>query len=247
MIVKVVNGFDLHVYGQVLRVIEADEMKISPDAFDLNQLLLNEPRGNKYMNLLTFWETPLLIHVTLASVNGIENETILLKVFLRALLDRNRIKTESEYNIKINDSVKTFKHQELNTTALFEVERNGTDYTINHKRIKTVETDLQLEIYNISAIKEEINKHTDSNYDYLVLEHDPQHIAANRNGDILAHPVLEVLSLLNHKFEWNEISIFNGVDISIQDDRLGHPYHLISNSQFYVDDTDIYQQGFVIK
>src|SRR5699024_27760 len=155
MIVKVVNGFDLQVYGQVLRVNEADEMKISPDAFDLNQLLLNEPRGNKYMNLLTFWETPLLIHVTLASVNGIENETILLKVFLRALLDRNRIKTESEYNIKINDSVKTFKHQELNTTALFEVERNGTDYTINHKRIKTVETDLQLEIYNISAIKEE--------------------------------------------------------------------------------------------
>ncbi|WP_020006314.1 hypothetical protein [Salinicoccus albus] len=247
MIVKVVNGFDIHIYGQVLRIIEFDEMKVSPDGFDLNQLLLNEPRGNKYMNLLTFKETPSLIHVTLASVTGVENEDILLKVCLRALLDRHRIKTESEYSIKINGSVKTFKHQELNTTALFEVKHNGTDYTINHKRIKTVETDLQLEIHNISAIKEEINKQTDSNYDYLVLEHDTQHIAANRNGDILAHPVLEVLSLLNHKFEWHEISIFNGADISIQDGRLGHPYHLISNSQFYVDDTDIYQQGFVIK
>lgn len=247
MIAKVVNGFDIHVYGQVLRVVEADELKAGVDGFDLSLLLLNEPRGNKYMNLLTFKEESSMINVTLDSVTGIDNEDILLKVFLTSLLDRNRIETADEYSVKTSDSVKIFKHQELKASSLFEVTNNGDDYTINHKRIKIIETDLDLEISNINVIKEAVKNQVDSNCDYLILARDGKHLAANHNGDVLSYPILEVISLLKHEFDQDQISCFNGADISVQDGRLVHPYHLISNSQFYVDDTDIYEKGFVIK
>src|SRR5699024_12486391 len=104
-----------------------------------------------------------------------------------------------------------------------------------------------MDIQYITSIKKEIEKLNDSTYDYLVLSNDGKHATANKNNDILPYPIIEVISLFDRELGTERTTTLNGDDIKIQNGRFEHAYQLISNSQFYIDHTDIYTEGFVIK
>ncbi|AKG74951.1 hypothetical protein [Salinicoccus halodurans] len=249
MIVKTVNSYDIHIHGQLLRVIEKNELRAGPEGFDVKKLLLNEPRGSKYMNLLIFHEDEITggLTVTLDSITGIENEDVLLKSFVSSLVDRGRIEKKESYSLDFNGRTKKYGQNELIETPLYEVGLTDGLYEVNHKKIKLVETGLHMDIQYITSIKKEIEKLNDSTYDYLVLSNDGKHAAANKNNDILPYPIIEVISLFDRELGTERTTTLNGDDIKIQNGRFEHAYQLISNSQFYIDHTDIYTEGFVIK
>src|SRR5699024_12333110 len=68
-----------------------------------------------------------------------------------------------------------YEHEGLEKTPLYEV--TGVDglYNANGKKLKLMETDLRMDIQNITAIKDEIENQNDGSYDYLVLQNDGKH------------------------------------------------------------------------
>ena len=54
MITKIINSYDIHINGQLLRVVEAGELLADAGSFNSKNMLLNEPRGNKYVNLVVY-------------------------------------------------------------------------------------------------------------------------------------------------------------------------------------------------
>lgn len=249
MIAKIVNSYDIHVHGQGLRVVEKSELRAEPEGFKVKELLLNEPRGSKYMNLLIFHEEEDsgTLEVTLDSIIGIENKDILLKSFIASLVDRGRIVKRDRYTVDINGVMKTYDWEGIDETALYEIVEVEDLYKINQKRLKLIDSELRLDVQNITSIKKEIEKLNDDTYDYLILNNEGKHAVANKNNDILPYPIIEVISLLNKEAGPEGITTLNGDDIKIQNGKFKHTYQLISNSQFYIDHTDIYTEGFVIK
>ncbi|WP_017549809.1 hypothetical protein [Salinicoccus carnicancri] len=248
MIVKTVNSYDIHVYGQVLRVVGRSELEAGPDGFDVAELMLNEPRGSKYMNLLTFHENDNgSLEISIDSANGIENRGILVKSFLSSLVDRGRIAVRGSYSVDIEGEVVVYDHEGLEETPLYDVADDRGLYIVNGKRLKLAATGMILEIQNITGMKEEIENLNDGTYDYLVLHNDGKHTVANESNDILPYPIIEVVSLLDGISCGGRMTTLNGEDIKIQNGSFPHRYQLVANSQFYIDSTDIYREGFVIK
>jgi len=248
MIVKTVNSYDIHIHGQILRVAERSELGAAPDGFEVKELLLNEPRGSKYMNLLTFHEKDSGdLEISIDSAAGIENGEILVKSFLSSLIDRGRIAGRNRYSVNFDGEMAVYEPEGLEKTPLYEV--TGVDglYNANGKKLKLMETDLRMDIQNITAIKDEIENQNDGSYDYLVLQNDGKHAVAKKNNDILPYPIIEVISLLDDISGCGRMTTLNGEEIKIQNDRFLHRYQLVANSQFYIDSTDIYRKGFVIK
>lgn len=248
MIVKTVNSYDIHIHGQVLRVVESSELRAAPEGFGVKELLLNEPRGNKYMNLLTFREEDSgCLEISIDSAAAIENRGILVKSFLSSLVGRGRITGRDRYSVNFNGELEVYDHDGLEETPLYEVTEVAGLHKANGKILKLAETGLRMDIQDITAIKEETENQNDGTYDYLILHNDGKHAVANKNNDILPYPIIEVISLLDSVSGGGNMTTLNGCNIKIQNDRLLHRYQLVANSQFYIDNTDIYREGFVIK
>ena len=82
---------------------------------------------------------------------------------------------------------------------------------------------------------------------YLVLVNQDKHITVNEDRVILAYPVSEAVSVLNHIYKQEKITALNTAEVEIVGGQYTLEHHLISNSQFYIDDADIYSKGFVIQ
>lgn len=248
MIKKIINSYDIHINGQLLRVVEAGEFKVSAAPFNSKKLLLNEPRGNKYINLITYREnlTSDILEVTLDSSDSIDNEELLLKSFVKSLIDRKRIEEKGYYSLMLDDKKKIYKNDELYSSALYNITQENDVYSVNDKTLKIVETELKIEVNNLTEIKNFI-KDIEGEFGYLVLYNNGQFISVNKNGSIIPYPVIEVISLLNEIYKEAKLTSLTGEEIEITNKQLAYRYFLVSNSQFYIDDTDIYEEGFIIK
>lgn len=248
MITKVINSYDIHVNGQVLRIVDRNELRVDTPPFKTKELLLKEPRGNKYMTLVTFDDhsTRGTLDITLDGANIINNKDILLKAFVASLVERRRVETQEEYRLSLQEEEIIYRYDELDAAILYKVESRGGFYSVNDKKLKIRKTNLELEINNITLLKKEAYEQNDAMNDYLILYNDGKHIVVNRNNDIIPYPVVEVLSLLAHTKKECSTTL-TGHHAGIHKDRFKFEYYLISNSQFYIDDTDIYDEGFIIK
>lgn len=88
MIRKVVNSYDLHVHGQLMRVVHGNEVRYTTGGYDVQELLLNEPRGSKYMNLVIYEFSGEKLHVTIKTHSGVHNSGVLIKGLIRTLIER---------------------------------------------------------------------------------------------------------------------------------------------------------------
>lgn len=249
MITKIINSYDIHINGQLLRIVEAGELAVDVEPFKSKSLLLNEPRGNKYVNLITYKESSDkdFLEITLDSANIIDNKDILFKAFIASLVDRRRIKQQKEYHLSLQDEEMTYSHDELNTSYLYEIKNNKNSLLVNDKKVKLQETELALEVNNLSVIKETIGKIQREDIDYLVLYNKGVHISVNKNNDIIPYPITEVISILNQEYKGEKLKTLSNKIVEINNNKFDYNYRLISNSQFYIDDTDIYNEGFIIK
>lgn len=249
MITKIINSYDIHINGQLLRIVEQGELSVDVGAYKSKSLLLNEPRGNKYVNLITYKENSErdLLEVTLDSINIIDNKDILLKSFIASLVDRKRIQQQYQYHLSLDDEQLIYRNDELSGSFLYEVENSQDFFLVNDMKIKLHETDLVLEVNNLSVIKEAILDIQREEVDYLVLYNEGVNISVNRNNDIIPYPILEVISSLNKVYQGETLRTLNNETVEINDNKFNYIYRLISNSQFYIDNTDIYKEGFIIK
>ncbi|MFD1067978.1 hypothetical protein [Oceanobacillus locisalsi] len=245
MISKVINSYDIHINGQQLRIIEKSELETALQGYENRALMRNEPRGSKYVHLLIFQWNDNVLEVDLHENESVDNENILLKSLILSLVDRGRINQKESYSVRYNDQIYEYRHDCLTTEKLPEVAKQQNIYLVNDKKISVDEVDIELEIKNITTIKEYIRSKKDGDSDYLVLKQGEKQVVANKNGDILAYPIIEVMAVLAKQFSQEIITFFTGLKIRAEDMQLH--YYLISNSQFYIDHTDIYSQGFVIK
>lgn len=249
MIVKTVNTYDIQINGQLLRIADQAELKVDIPPYKIKNLLLNEPRGNKYVNLITYninCEEQIL-EVFLDTSNIIDNRDILLKSFIASLVDRGRINKKMMYQLRLDGEDILYKHDELQISSLFEAHNSGEFYTINDKKLKIEETVLNLEVNNLTEIKSSILEIYQADLDYLILYNSGIFAIVNKNGDIIPYPVIEVISLLYKKYKGEELTGLTGNNIEINNNSFLYKYYLIANSQFYIDDTDIYSEGFIIK
>src|SRR5699024_11915822 len=98
-----------------------------PISYKIKNLLLNEPRGNKYVNLITYninCEEQIL-EVFLDTSNIIDNRDILLKSFIASLVDRGRINKKMMYQLRLDGEDILYKHDELQISSLFEAHNSG--------------------------------------------------------------------------------------------------------------------------
>lgn len=246
MISKIINSYDIHVHSQQLRIVEQGELSVNVEGFNNKNLLLNEPRGNKYVNLLIYKIDKNTIDVELESFSTIDNIELLLKAFISSLLDRYRISKQDNYQVKLEGQLLTLKHAELSKMRLPNVKQQDNIFTVNDKKIIVEETDLDLTIDNISNIKGMAAGLRQEYYDYLVLKGRDAHVVFNQDQVIKAYPVLEIVSILRNIYGEKDITSFNGWTVHV-DHEIPIEYYLIANSQFYIDDTDIYHKGFIIK
>lgn len=249
MITKIINSYDIHINGQLLRIVEQGELAVDVPPFKSKSLLLNEPRGNKYVNLLAYRETtsPDKLEVTLDSVNIIENKDVLLKSFIASLIDRKRIKKQEKYYLSLQDAQLTYSNDELSVSSLYEVQDREDFFLVNGMKLKLQETNLELEVKNLSEIKRAIEIIERADADYLVLYNKGIHISVNKNNDIIPYPIVEVISVLNSVYKRETLMTLSNNSVEINDGKFNYEYYLISNSQFYIDDKDIYNEGFIIK
>lgn len=249
MIVKTINTYDIQINGQLLRIADQAELKVDIPPYKNKNLLLNEPRGSKYINLITYnvSRDEEVLEVFLDTSNGIDNKDILLKSFIVSLVDRGRINKKMMYQVRLDGENILYNHDELQISSLFEVHNSGEFYTINNKKLKVEETVLNLEVNNLAEIKSSILEIYQPDLDYLILYNSGIFAIVNKNGDIIPYPVIEVISLLYKKYKGEELTDLTGNNIKINNNSFLHKYYLIANSQFYIDDTDIYEEGFIIK
>lgn len=245
MISKVINSYDIHINGQQLRIIEKSELETILQGYENKELMCNEPRGSKYVNLLIFQWSNDVLDVELYRNESVDNVSVLLKGCISSLVDRGRLTQKESYFVRYNGQMYEFQHDFLTTEKLPEVAKQQNVYLVNGKKIRVYEVDMELKIKNITAIKNYIHSKQDGNSDYLVLKQGEKQVVANQKGDILAYPIVEVIAILSKEFFQEVITSFNGVKLYAGDFQFN--YYLISNSQFYIEHTDIYAKGFVIK
>lgn len=246
MISKVINSYDIHINTQQLRIVEKNELAVNIEGYDNRELLVNEPRGSKYVNLLVYEVAGNMIEVNIESFSSIDNIEILLKGFVSSLIDRYHIIQKSVYQLKCNDKLYELRSEELSAVRLPKVEQKNNAFIVNNSVIRVEETSLDLTIKNIGNIKNAFKEIDDKNYDYLVLKGPDTHVVINQNQIIIGYPVLEVVSVLNNVYKKTKITAFNGLSIDVEEE-MHFDYYLISNSQFYIDQTDIYGRGFIVK
>lgn len=249
MITKTINSYDIHINGQLLRIVEQGELAVDVPPYKSKSLLLNEPRGNKYVNLITYRQNTSTdtLEVTLDSVNIIDNKDVLLKSFIASLVDRKRIKELEAYYLSLQEDQLTYGNDELNVSSLYEVQNREDFFLVNGMKLKLQETNLELEVKNLSAIKSAIGKIQRADADYLVLYNKGIHISVNKNNDIIPYPIVEVISVLKNVYQGETLMTLSNNNVEINNGKFKYEYYLISNSQFYIDDTDIYNEGFIIK
>lgn len=243
MIRKVINSHDIHINGQLLRIVHQDELQGIVEGYDNVDLLLNEPRGSKYVNLIIHDSE---LNVEMHSGSVIDNKDMLLKVFLCSLLERGSISRAEAYHIHEGDARYTYSHEDLGHEVIHEVTEDASIHHVNGKRVAVEAVDFELSIENIAAVKEYVKAVEDFS-GYKVLVHKDMHAVINEEKVIIAYPVSEVVSVLNRHFGKREIRTLNSSLIKVQGDRFRFRHFLISNSQFYIDDSDIYSKGFVIR
>lgn len=248
MITKIINSYDIQINGQLLRVVEAGELKVSAAPFNSKTLLMNEPRGNKYINLITYRENPEsdILEITLDGSDIVDNKEILLKSFVQSLVDRKRIKERENYPLLLDGKELAYRNEDLCSSLLYEINQNNDIYSVNDKTLKIVETELEIEVNNLTGIRDLIEE-IEHNFDFLVLYNKEKCISVNKNGRIIPYPVIEVISLLAEKYQGAQLKVLTGDNIEIKNNKFNYKYYLVSNSQFYIDDTDIYEEGFIIK
>ena len=248
MITKIINSYDIHINGQLLRVVEAGELLADAGSFNSKNLLLNEPRGNKYVNLVVYRINcdAHTLEATLDSSDEVINKDILLKAFINSLTDRKKIEESDLYTLHLDGETLTYKNDELKSLLLFDVISNNGSYSVNNKDIQKVETELTLEVNNLTEIKLFIEE-IECTSDYLVLYNQGKFITVNQEKTVIPYPIIEVVSLLNEEYKGDTLTSFTGKNIDIKSNLYTYQYYLISNSQFYIDDTDIYERGFIIK
>lgn len=246
MITKIINSYDIHVNTQQMRIIDKNELKVQPEGFDVRRLLLNEPRGSKYVNLLIYEVTDSCIKVEIDTFSTADNIEIMLRALVSSLRDRHTLPYKDVYHVITGGQVYLIKNSELNSVVLPEpVEKNGV-FSVNESSIVIEETLMDLSVLNINGIKEAVKESRHREYDYYVFKGKTHHVTVNSDQIIIAYPVLEVISTLHQVYGETKMTTLTGLTIHA-DKTLEFEYFLISNSQFYLDDTDIYRQGFIIK
>lgn len=246
MIRKVINSHDLHVEGQQLRIVQKDELAGSVEGFNNIDLLLNEPRGSKYVNLIIYKAEKSVIDVEIYSNSVLDNKDILLKSFIRSLLERGTINQDDSYVIKEKEDTYTYTHENLGTEKIYEVEGVDGVYVVNGKNVLVEAVDFELTIENITEIKNYIDAYKVFK-GYLVLMNGDGHITVNEEKVVLAYPVSEVVSVLNCIYKKEKIIALNTAEVEIVSGQYSFEHYLISNSQFYIEGSDIYSKGFIIK
>ena len=240
--IKVIDSYDVHVHGQLMRIVQSDQLDYGPDGFDMRQLMAREPRGSKYVNVMGYHLSGDTIHTYIDSFSGVHNQAIMLKTLVSTLVDRGRLPERTSYSVICDGRTFDLKHSQLAYTPLAEVAEAGNSFRSGDKTITLLETDITLEIDRLAEIKETLG--SDGQHDYTVYINRGRHLVFDAEGDIVAHPVHEVISLLHCS---HETTAFNGAAVEVAGGMYHHPYFFISNSQFYIDETDIYTRGFVIK
>lgn len=246
MIIKTINSYDIQINGQLLRVVEHQELQVDAPPFNSKKLLLNEPRGNKYINLVTYKEEDEYLKVTLDSPGVITNKEILLKSFIKSLIDRKRIQERNVYTLVLDGEELSYKNEELSSSELLKVNGNEGVYSVHNKSLGIAETDLTLDVNNMTSIKSLISC-IEGDFDYLILLNKNRFVIVDEESSIIPYPIIEVISLLNEKYKGEQFTTLTGNDVEIKNNKFNYGYCLVSNSQFYIDDTDIYEEGFIIK
>lgn len=246
MIRKVINSHDIHINGQQLRIVQKDELAGSVEGFNNIDLLLNEPRGSKYVNLIIYKSDESAIDVEIYSNSVLDNKDILLKSFIRSLLERGTINQDDSYVIKEKGETYTYPHDSLGIEKIYEVEGVDGVYVVNGKNVLVETVDFELTIENITEIKNYIDAYKVFK-GYLVLMNGDGHITVNEEKVVLAYPVSEAVSVLNRVYKQEKITALNTVEVKIVNDSYAFEHYLISNSQFYIEGSDIYSKGFIIK
>src|SRR5699024_3894198 len=175
-----------------------------------------------------------------------DNKDILLEGVIRSLLERGTINEEDRYVIKEKENTYTYMHDSLRTEKLNEVESVDGTYVANDKEVEVEAADFDVSIENITQIKNYLEAYKVFK-GYLVLINDGRHITVNEDKIALAYPVSETVSVLNRVYKQGKITALNSAEVEVVSDRYTFEHYLISNSQFYIDDTDIYSKGFVIR
>lgn len=246
MISKVINSFDIHVNTQQLRIVEHNELPANRNGFDSRALLFNEPRGSKYVNLLIYKADADTVEMEISSHTSIDNLEILLKAAVLSLVDRGNVASRDIYRVKSGGTLYEFSHGGLSSVPLPKTECLDDIYVVNKKRIIVEDTSIALTVESISEIKGKVKRHSYNDYDYFVLKGHSTYVTIRNDNSIAAYPVLEVISILRDIYGATETTSINGIFVHADKD-FNFEYYLISNSQFYVDETDIYNSGFVIK
>ncbi len=243
MIRKVINSHDIHVNGQQLRIVHEHELEGSVEGFSNIDLLLNEPRGSKYVNLIIY-DTALNVEIHTNSV--LDNKDILLKGFISSLLERGTISEAGTYEIREGAHTYTFAHDSLDFENIRDVEGADGVYAAGGRDVRVEAVDFELSIENIAEIKKYADDYG-AFRGYLVLVNQDAHVTINEEKVVLAYPVSEAVSVLNKVHGKDEITALNKSRVEVTDGKYKFEHRLISNSQFYIDDTDIYSKGFVIR
>ncbi|GAA3731268.1 hypothetical protein GCM10022378_19410 [Salinicoccus jeotgali] len=242
---KVIDSYDVHVHGQLMRIVQTDQLDYGPEGFDVRQLMAREPRGSKYVNLMGYHMEGGALHTYIDSFAGVHNQQVLLKTLVSTLVDRGRLPERETYSVICDGRTFNLKSRELASTPLAEVAEAGKSFRSGDKTIALLETDVALEIDHLAEIKETLG--SEGQHDYTVYINRGRHLVFDAGGDIVAHPVHEVISLLHSVRPDTVVTAFNGAVVEVDEGMYHHPYFFIANSQFYIDETDIYTRGFIIK
>lgn len=246
MIKKVINSNDIHVNGQQLRIVHKKELAGSVEGFNNIDLLLNEPRGSKYVNLFIYDVADTVINIEAYSNSVLDNRETLQKGFIASLLERGSIDVQKDYTIREEARTYTYTHERLGAGDILEVDSVDDVYAAGGRKVRVETVDFELSVENIAEIKEYIATY-EAFTGYLLLLNEEGHVTVNEEKVILAYPVSEAVSVLNEVYGKEEITTLNRSRVEIIDGEYKFEHCLISNSQFYIDDSDIYSKGFVIR
>lgn len=246
MIKKIINSHDIHVCGQQLRIVHKNELACSVEGFNNIDLLLNEPRGSKYVNLIIYEMAGADIDIEVYSSSILDNGDILFKSFIQSLLERGNIGQKKTYTIRSKEDTYIYEHNDLGIENIHEIESKDDMYAVNGKDVRMEAVDFELSIENISEIKKYADAY-EAFSGYLVLINQDKHVTVNEEKVILAYPVSEAVSVLNRVYKQGKATALNTSVVEVVNGQYAFEHYLISNSQFYIDDTDIYSKGFVIR
>ena len=246
MIRKVINSHDIHINGQQLRIVHKNELACTVEGFNNIDLLLNEPRGSKYVNLIIYEPAGTIIDIEIHSNSVLDNRNILLKSFIQSLLERGTIVQSEKYTIREQGTAYTYTHEGLGFENIHEVGSMNGVYVADGEDVRVESVDFELSVANITEIKKFVEAYVDFK-GYLVLVHRDRHVTVNEEKVILAYPVSEAVSVLNKIYKQDDLSALNGGRVKVMNGQYTFKQFLVSNSQFYIDESDIYSKGFVIK